>query len=369
MKKLILASLIVLLLLSTLPFSAAQAADGVIRAVLFYSPTCGHCEYVITEVIPPLFEQYGRQLFIIGIDISQADGQALFAAALQHFKVESAGVPFLVIGDTYLVGSKDIPEQFPVLIEQYLAQGGVDWPAIPGVAEAMIQAEANANASATATAQAASPSEPEATLVPTAIPVVLNTEAQAGGLGSKFANDLAGNSLAVLVLLGMLVVLGLAIRSLKQSQASETKATWKWAVPVLCLAGLGVAGYLAYVETTQVQAVCGPVGDCNTVQQSEYARLFGVLPIGILGLVGYLLILAAWGLAQAKKFPLSAYGAVAQLGLAAFGVLFSIYLTFLEPFVIGATCAWCLTSAVLITLLMWLSLPAGRQAWEQLKQS
>ena len=369
MKKLILLSLVVLLLLATVPFSAAQAADGVIRAVLFYSPSCGHCEYVITEVIPPLFEQYGGQLFIVGIDVSQADGQALFMAALQHFKVESSGVPFLVIGDTYLVGSQDIPEQFPGLIEQYLAQGGVDWPAIPGVAEAMIQAEAGANASATATAQAGAPSEAEATQAPTAIPGVLETGEQAGGLGSKFGSDLAGNSLAVLVLIGMLVAVGMAIQSLKKAPASEPKAQWKWLVPVLCLAGLGVAAYLAYVETTQVEAVCGPVGDCNTVQQSEYARLFGVLPIGILGLAGYVLILAAWGLAQAKNFPLSAYGALAQLGLTAFGVLFSIYLTFLEPFVIGATCAWCLTSAVLMTLLMWLSLPAGKQAWAQLKQS
>jgi uncharacterized membrane protein len=57
---------------------------------------------------------------------------------------------------------------------------------------------------------------------------------------------------------------------------------WEWPIPVLCLIGLGLAGYLTYVETTQVQAVCGPVGDCNTVQQSEYARLFGVLPIGII---------------------------------------------------------------------------------------
>ena len=33
------------------------------------------------------------------------------------------------------------------------------------------------------------------------------------------------------------------------------------------------------------------------------------------------------------------------------GVLFSIYLTFLEPFVIGATCAWCITSAIIMTLI------------------
>jgi len=37
------------------------------------------------------------------------------------------------------------------------------------------------------------------------------------------------------------------------------------------------------------------------------------------------------------------------------GVLFSIYLTFLEPFVIGATCAWCLSSAVIMTLLLLLT--------------
>jgi len=35
--------------------------------------------------------------------------------------------------------------------------------------------------------------------------------------------------------------------------------------------------------------------------------------------------------------------------MAWFGVLFTIYLTFLEPFVIGATCMWCITSAILMT--------------------
>ena len=61
----------------------------------------------------------------------------IFRAALDKFGLESGGMPFLVIGDTYLVGSGDIPEKFPGLIEQYLAQGGVDWPAIPGLAEVL----------------------------------------------------------------------------------------------------------------------------------------------------------------------------------------------------------------------------------------
>jgi uncharacterized membrane protein len=50
----------------------------------------------------------------------------------------------------------------------------------------------------------------------------------------------------------------------------------------------------------------------------------------------------------------------------AFGTLFSIYLTFLEPFVIGATCAWCLTSAIIMTALLWLSITPGKLAFTSL---
>jgi uncharacterized membrane protein len=40
------------------------------------------------------------------------------------------------------------------------------------------------------------------------------------------------------------------------------------------------------------------------------------------------------------------------------GALFSIYLTYLEPFVIGATCAWCLVvSAISVTTILWGSAP------------
>jgi uncharacterized membrane protein len=64
----------------------------------------------------------------------------------------------------------------------------------------------------------------------------------------------------------------------------------------------------------------------------------------------------------------AAYSSLALLGLTTIGLLFSIYLTFLEPFVIGATCAWCLTSAIIITLLLWLAFPSGRQVIIHLSQ-
>ena len=116
--------------------------------------------------------------------------------------------------------------------------------------------------------------------------------------------------------------------------------------------GLTVAGYLAYVETTHVAAVCGPIGECNIVQSSPYARIFGV-PVAILGVLSYLTIGILWLLRQplSKKVPgLPFYGLFA---LTLLGTIFSIYLTLLELLVIHAICAWCLTSAI-ITLLLFL---------------
>jgi uncharacterized membrane protein len=53
---------------------------------------------------------------------------------------------------------------------------------------------------------------------------------------------------------------------------------------------------------------------------------------------------------------------LALLAMTFFGTLFSIYLTLLEPFVISATCAWCLASAVLMTLLLALTVAPGKCA-------
>ena len=115
---------------------------------------------------------------------------------------------------------------------------------------------------------------------------------------------------------------------------------WHWATPPLVILGLIVAGYLAYVETQQVVAVCGPVGDCNAVQQSEYALLFGFLPVAVLGLLGYVAIGVAWTVARYAGGLWVSLAQLALVGMVWFGLFFSIYLTFLEPFVIGATCAW-----------------------------
>ncbi|MCK4741931.1 MAG: vitamin K epoxide reductase family protein, partial [Anaerolineales bacterium] len=185
----------------------------------------------------------------------------------------------------------------------------------------------------------------------------------------KFQLDPLGNSLSVVVLIGMiasLVIMGVRWQDQKKTKA---RTNLHWVVPLLALVGLVVAGYLAFVESTGSEAVCGPVGDCNTVQQSEYAFLFGVISVGLLGTLSYIAILSAWLIDRWGSEQLADLAKIAIFLMAFIGTFFSIYLTFLEPFVIGATCAWCLTSAVVITALMLLSAKPAKAALVRLRSN
>jgi uncharacterized membrane protein len=116
----------------------------------------------------------------------------------------------------------------------------------------------------------------------------------------------------------------------------------RWLMPLTIVTGFLTAGYLAYVEITLADAACSVMGDCNTVRQSSYAHILGI-PIAVIGILGYLVILALWLANQYKGQRLID---AALFAIALVGVGFSIYLTFLEPFVIGASCVWCLVSAL-----------------------
>jgi uncharacterized membrane protein len=341
------------LALSLAGLAYAQGETAVVRAVLFYSPTCPHCQHVIEDVLPPLYDQYGSQLQIIGVSTLESEGWALYQVAAERFSIpkEQQVVPTLIVGETVLIGADEVAEQFPGIIKAGLAAGGVALPDIPGLPELL----------------------PPETSAPAGSGPVMPEEEHPSPL-EMFARDPAGNTLALIVLIGMIMSLGYVAVDGRQVLRPRRRTpdpdppSWGWLVPVLALAGLGVALYMAYVETQGAQAACGPVGDCNTVQQSPYARLFGVLPIGVLGAIGYVAFLAAWawrriGADERQR----AVASFALFGMTAFGVLFSIYLTFLEPFVIGATCAWCLSSAVIITLLLLFTARPGMEALQVLR--
>lgn len=138
---------------------------------------------------------------------------------------------------------------------------------------------------------------------------------------------------------------------------------YRWTILVSSIGGLVVAGYLTFVEAASVPVVCGPSGGCSAVQTSRYATLFGFLPVGVLGLMGYITILLAWFAQQFGPRGIRKPASIAIWGMCIFGVLFSAYLTFLEPFVIGATCMWCIVSAVLMIILLLAATPDAQKAF------
>jgi uncharacterized membrane protein len=142
------------------------------------------------------------------------------------------------------------------------------------------------------------------------------------------------------------------------------------AIPILDLVGLGIATYLAYVEITHVEALCGPIGECNIVQTSSYALMLGI-PVAVLGVVYYLAVGALWLGQTYLRGRWANLTKLALLGLTLFGVLFSIYLTLLELFVVRAICSWCLGSAVTATILMLLvAVPiTGSRSWKKAKRA
>jgi uncharacterized membrane protein len=113
------------------------------------------------------------------------------------------------------------------------------------------------------------------------------------------------------------------------------------------LVGLGIAGYLTVVHYTGAAPVCGLSHGCETVQKSRYSELAGV-PVALLGLLGYLAILAALARDGERERTLAAF-----LSLGGFG--FSAWLTYTEVAKLHAICPWCVASAVCMTLLAGLS--------------
>jgi uncharacterized membrane protein len=126
---------------------------------------------------------------------------------------------------------------------------------------------------------------------------------------------------------------------------------WRAAL-VLAVLGVGIAGYLVYIHYADVKPICSISHGCETVQKSSYAKLAGI-PVALLGLLGYLAILAS-------LFVRSEAGRVAGAGMALVGVGFSGWLTYLEAARIHAWCQWCVGSAIVMTVL------AGVLVWRLL---
>jgi uncharacterized membrane protein len=131
-------------------------------------------------------------------------------------------------------------------------------------------------------------------------------------------------------------------------------------IAILALLGLLVSLYmLAYALEITGTVACG-LGDCEKVQSSPYSWV-GPFPVSGFGVLGYLalMVMSFWGLKSSSQG--SSLVPLFLLGGGILGLAFSAYLTYLEAFVIHAWCQWCVSSAILMVLAFFASLPELRR--------
>lgn len=128
-----------------------------------------------------------------------------------------------------------------------------------------------------------------------------------------------------------------------------SRRTLRITLLVLAVIGLAVASYLTYIHYAGIKPLCGTNGGgCEIVQTSVYSKLAGV-PVALIGLLGYIAIVIS------LLVPEDENSRLATMAFTLVGFGFSAYLTYRELFSIHHICEYCVSSAVIVTILMCLS--------------
>ena len=117
-------------------------------------------------------------------------------------------------------------------------------------------------------------------------------------------------------------------------------------VAIVAVVGLADATYLAVQALTGETLSCGGSPDCFRVLGSSYAKLGGI-PVAILGALAYFTVFtfatfAAFGYPRAPKFLALIAGAM---------FLTTLWLLYVQAFLLHAYCRYCLFSAAITFLI------------------
>jgi uncharacterized membrane protein len=118
------------------------------------------------------------------------------------------------------------------------------------------------------------------------------------------------------------------------------------AVAIVAVAGLADATYLTVQMLTGEILSCGGSPDCFRVLGSSYAKLGGI-PVAMLGALAYFTVFtlatfAAFGYSRAPKFLALIVGAM---------FLMTLWLLYVQAFLLHAYCRYCLFSAAITFLI------------------
>lgn len=121
----------------------------------------------------------------------------------------------------------------------------------------------------------------------------------------------------------------------------------RYVIALLALAGVVVSALALQVHYSTATQPCdiNEKWDCGIVNHSPFAVIAHV-PVAAIGIAGYL---AMAGLALVRRRRLLAVLALGALG-------FSLYLTYIEKYVLEVYCIYCVTSLGIIVVLTALSL-------------
>jgi len=127
--------------------------------------------------------------------------------------------------------------------------------------------------------------------------------------------------------------------------------TKRMIVAALALAGIFVSLYLTLYKLGIIGELSCSIGSCETVNTSKWSRFLG-LPVAAWGLLFYIDVFAISLIGTFPRFEDERVISIVLVAEAAVGVLFSAWLTYLELAVIQAICIWCVTSAVIVALIL-----------------
>lgn len=130
-----------------------------------------------------------------------------------------------------------------------------------------------------------------------------------------------------------------------------------WATAILSLLGVGISAFTLLERMGAVSGEFCSINskfNCDVVNSSVYSEILG-LPVGLIGILGYGALLAGIFLYERSRFEwlITVMGSAALLGIA-----FSLYLTYIEAFVLYTWCIVCISSQVTMILvaiaILWL---------------
>lgn len=126
-------------------------------------------------------------------------------------------------------------------------------------------------------------------------------------------------------------------------------------IQIFATIGLLDSAYLSYIKLANTNIYCTPgLGHCDVVNASQWSYLWGI-PIAVFGVVGYaaILLLITFGNRNKTLAP-NVY--LMLFGISLTGFLFSLYLTYLEIFILKTICQWCVLSSLTMTAIFILSI-------------